>query len=140
MLLRTRVARISGATPHGGIALSVPPHSPQSCSLTSGGPDEIVRGPNISAHAPVNSGRNGEDHLWRRNPPTKLSVGMEATERLGWATGQVEASEQKSAFGRTTIGGAEVIVFGGGLRKSERTPVYSFGYKPEGVNQIVSAL
>jgi len=32
-----------------------------------------------------------------------LLVGMVATERLGWATGQVEASGQKSALGGRAI-------------------------------------
>ena len=32
-----------------------------------------------------------------------MSIGMEATERLDWATGQVEASEQKSALGGQAI-------------------------------------
>jgi hypothetical protein len=31
-----------------------------------------------------------------------LSVSMEATERLGWATGQVEASGRKSALRRAS--------------------------------------
>ena len=34
----------------------------------------------------------GAKHLWRRIPPGELSIGPEADERLGWATGWVGAS------------------------------------------------
>ena len=35
---------------------------------------------------------DGAYHLWREVPPGKLSIDPVADERLGWATGRVEAS------------------------------------------------
>jgi hypothetical protein len=43
--------------------------------------------------------QRGADRQWRKNPPMQILVGMVAIERLGWATGRVEASGQKSAIG-----------------------------------------
>ena len=34
----------------------------------------------------------GAYHLWREVPPGELSIDPVADERLGWATGRVEAS------------------------------------------------
>jgi hypothetical protein len=34
----------------------------------------------------------GANHLWRRNPPRKLSISLVADERLGWVTGRAGAS------------------------------------------------
>ena len=34
----------------------------------------------------------GARHLWRKVPSRELSIDLEADERLGWATGRVEAS------------------------------------------------
>jgi hypothetical protein len=34
----------------------------------------------------------GAHHLWRKVPSGELSIDPEADERLGWATGRVEAS------------------------------------------------
>jgi len=34
----------------------------------------------------------GANHQWRKIPPRELSIDLEADERLGWETGQVEAS------------------------------------------------
>jgi hypothetical protein len=35
---------------------------------------------------------DGACHQWRKIPPRKLSMGLVADERLGWATGRAEAS------------------------------------------------
>jgi hypothetical protein len=34
----------------------------------------------------------GANHLWRKNPPRKLSIDLEANERLGRVTGRAGAS------------------------------------------------
>ena len=44
------------------------------------------------ATTPARVRLDGAHHLWRKVPSRELSIDLEADERLGWATGRVEAS------------------------------------------------